>query len=272
MKPLNIKDIDLEKINYLSFKEKSNKKIIPIKYGNTNFVFQIPSLQFNNHIERHDTYEELELVLHSKNNDQTDKLIKFLNNLENKIKKDASSNVNSWFFNNSNTAISCMNFQKIIRYSENFNSPVLKLKIMKSYDFETSLFNIDDNDIEKKITSSEIPKDSFCKSIVECFAIWINSSNDFGIFIRPIVLSFSLKKKLNYNYVFNDEESEDNIDVPDTDINNNMFLRIVPNTVGSNVNNTTNSNLHNELKTLKTNLTEINELSDNDDTSVSDNV
>jgi len=45
----------------------------------------------------------------------------------------------------------------------------------------------------------------------------------------PIVISFSIKKNINYNYKFIDNDSDDdNMFIPDTDLNNNMFMRIIP--------------------------------------------
>ena len=60
--------------------------------------------------------------------------------------------------------------------------------------------------------------------ILECYAIWINSNNDFGLFFRPVLLSFNLKEKDIYNYKFI-ESDEDEIDIPDTEINHNIFMK-----------------------------------------------
>lgn len=228
LKPLKINNIDLNELTYLPHKEKYNKKIIPIKYnGLNNFVFQTPSLLNINNIETYDNYTEIELSLEGKDKEKVDTFISFLQSLENKVKIDANNNIDTWF----NKSINCINFQKIIRYSDKYNIGTLKFKIMKSNDFETTLLFK-----ENKINTNDIPKNTFCKIILECFAIWINSNNDFGVFLRPIVMSFSIKKNINYNYKFIDNDSDDdNMFIPDTDLNNNMFMRIIPSERNKNI-------------------------------------
>ncbi len=61
--------------------------------------------------------------------------------------------------------------------------------------------------------------------ILECYAIWINSNNDFGIFLRPILISFTPKETYNYKFI-EDSDEGDEFDVPDTEVNSNIFLNI----------------------------------------------
>ena len=51
--------------------------------------------------------------------------------------------------------------------------------------------------------------------ILEVYAVWINSNNDFGIFLRPVLISFSAREELyNYRFVESDEEQESIIPPP----------------------------------------------------------
>jgi hypothetical protein len=119
----------------------------------------------------------------------------------------------------------------------------LKLKIIKNNDFETMLEINNNKPNHKKISIQDIPEDSWCKMILEAYAIWVNSSNDFGIFFRPILISFTSKEKEIYNYrlVDDSEEEDDNIDIPDTEYKtpNNLFMKIEHQPNQSNANETT---------------------------------
>jgi hypothetical protein len=98
----------------------------------------------------------------------------------------------------------------------------IKLKLIKTHDFE-SIIQLNN----KRIDAANIPEDSWCKMILECYAIWINSNNDFGIFLRPIIVSFTPKEKINYKYKFTDDsDNGSEFEIPDTDINDNIFMKI----------------------------------------------
>jgi len=221
--PLNIHDIDLNNITYTKIKSNQTKKIILLKYNDKsktikNFVIQTPTLLNISSPDFTSGFAEIEIALDGKYNNRIDSFISFLNNLENKIKADAQTNASEWFNMNDNQTI---NFQKIIRESSNYSKGTLKIKIIKNNDFET-LIQLNNT---HKIDTNSIPANSWCKMILECYAIWINSNNDFGLFFRPVLLSFTLKEKDIYNYKFI-ESDEDEIDIPDTEINHNIFMKV----------------------------------------------
>jgi len=221
--PLNIHDIDLNNITYTKIKSNQTKKIILLKYNDKsnsikNFVIQTPTLLNISTPDFTSGFAEIEVALDGKYNNRIDSFISFLNNLENKIKTDAQNNASEWFNMNDNQTI---NFQKIIRESSNYSKGTLKIKIIKNNDFET-LIQLNNT---HKIDTNSIPANSWCKMILECYAIWINSNNDFGLFFRPVLLSFTLKEKDIYNYKFI-ESDEDEIDIPDTEINHNIFMKV----------------------------------------------
>ena len=66
-----------------------------------------------------------------------------------------------------------------------------------------------------------IQKDSWVKMILEVYAIWINK-NGFGIFLRPILVSFKPFDKIQYNYKFIEES--DNEDVINTVMDNDSIF------------------------------------------------
>ena len=57
--------------------------------------------------------------------------------------------------------------------------------------------------------------------ILEVYAIWINK-NGFGIFLRPILVSFKPFDKIQYNYKFIEES--DNEDVINTVMDNDSIF------------------------------------------------
>ena len=84
--------------------------------------------------------------------------------------------------------------------------------------------------------------------ILETYAIWINSNNDIGIFFRPILVSFTPRVKEQYNYKFV-EDSEEDFDVPDTEVRDtNIFMNV------NNSNNNDNDSTQLELDKYINNL------------------
>jgi len=77
--------------------------------------------------------------------------------------------------------------------------------------------------------------------ILEVYAIWVNSNNDFGIFFRPIIASFTPKEEqYNYRFIESEDECDGDIDIPDTEVNNNLFI---PNINQMNENNDSTSQI-----------------------------
>ena len=223
--PLRTNNVDFSKIVYPKFRSNQHKKIVLLKYNDKNklknFVFQTPTLLNLNTPQLANGYAEIEVGLIGKENDKVAKFVKFLNDLENKVKQDAQFNASTWF--NITQDNQTINFQKIIRESDDFATGTIKIKIIKNNDFET-LVQLNNN---KRIDVDSIPADSWCKMILECYAVWINSNNDFGLFFRPVLVSFTPKEKEIYNYKFLEEsEDENEFEIPDTDINNNIFMKV----------------------------------------------
>ena len=213
--PLKISNIDVDNLVYSKLKRTSSKKVILTKYGKNNFVFQTPTLMT---IPKLST-TSLEIALVGKEKGKVNKFINFLNNLERKIKLDAQSNPNEWFDLNTNT----INFQRLVRDSDVYQTGTLKIKFVNTPDFKTKL-ELNTNGVHKKISYEQIPEYSWCKMILECYAIWINQDNDFGIFLRPILLSFTHRTDMIYNYNFVDSDSDNDVDVLDTEITSHLNM------------------------------------------------
>jgi hypothetical protein len=162
-------------------------------------------------------------------------------------------NASSWFdLNEENESI---NFQKLIREMDGLDSGILKLKLIRNNDFETELIN-NVNGKKIKLSLDEVPCDCWCKMLLEVYAIWINTNNDFGIFLRPVLIVFTPTEKKQYNYKMiedSDSDKEDEFEIPDTEINDNINTNIFMslNNIKQNKNNNTTSVL--ELDNLKLN-------------------
>ena len=131
-------------------------------------------------------------------------------------------NALNWFNLSENNQT--INYQKIIRESSNFDKGVLKLKLLKNNDFET-IVQLSNN---KKINICDIPEEYNCKVLLELFAVWVNPNNNFGVFLRPVLVSFEPRNSLyNYKLIDDMEDSEDIQDnILETEVNNtSMFIK-----------------------------------------------
>lgn len=232
--PYRISKLNLENIVYTKIKSNDTKKAIYIKYKDNNrlnpLVFQIPTLYNINSAEKNEQYYSLDIPLECQKKEKTQPFIKFLNDLDEKILYDAKLNSHRWFDEFENET---MKYQKIIRKSndDRIKNGMLRLKIIKTPNFETILQINNKNNIN----INDIPVNSWLKGIIELYAIRVNNDG-FDLFIRPILLSFKVRKDYNYQ-LLDDSGSEDNIDdILDTEyINKDIFIK-------------SNSNLDNNSK------------------------
>mgnify|MGYP001485876018 CR=1 FL=1 len=90
---------------------------------------------------------------------------------------------------------------------------------------QVGLHNLLPNELIKQINNQtnispeDIPLNSWVKMILEVQAIWINS-NGFGLFIKPILVSFIPIEIKKYKFI---EDSEDDVDDV-IDDNSSIFL------------------------------------------------
>lgn len=195
--PFRLDDINLNNIVYKKNINKSdNKKIIFIKYNDNNvlknFVFQLPSL-INYNLN-------FNFVLKCVNSTKDESLNNFFNNLDNKIKSDSKKNHSSWFDHLEENQ--SLHFQKSTIKSDIDNNKLIKLKYIDTEEFKTKLL-LNNNEIEE----NDIPSFGSCKILLECFAVWIDLDN-FGILLRPIIISYNLKSIFTYNYKLLEDSEE----------------------------------------------------------------
>ncbi len=223
--PYRYNEIDIDNICYTDIKYNNKKTVIYIKYDDNtkfkNLVFQTPSMISINNIQNKNNIFELDVPLVGKEQNKIEPFIDFLNKLDKKIIKDAKHN-NKWFERFAN--VKTMKYQKTIRESVNEKNKngVIRLKLLRTDDFETLV-----QSNNTKINIEDINKDCWLKCILEIYAIWINE-NGFGLFIRPILLSFTPCMKISYNYKILDDSEDEGSNVIDT-VNNNdnssIFIR-----------------------------------------------
>ena len=213
---LRIQQIDLNKINYLKIKDIGCKKQIYIDYEKTPLVFQCPSLLNENYpIKITDDYYELEIPLITQEKNKQINFVNFLKNLDYKIIQDANNNVKMWF----NQDKMSYSYKTLVKDSDKYNNGTIKLKIIKTINFESVLFL----ENTKKINIKDIPKDSWTKILLEVHSVIINNENNtFYLFLRPHAFSFK-EKQLNLAYTFLDD-SDSVEEILDSDTNN-LFLK-----------------------------------------------
>lgn len=218
--PYRLSNIDLSNIVYTNVKQTDKKKVILIKYRDNklrNLVFQTPTLLSINEpklfLKDNMGYGEIEVALYNNDNNKIKKLLTFFNDLSNKIINDAKEN-DEWF--NKTTP---MNFQKIVRDSDTFKNGLIKLKLLRNSNFETII----QKNNKQKIKMEMLGENTLIKMLLEVYAVWVNSNNDFGVFLRPVLVSCN-KDSYNYKFIPDSDDEVDDDDIPDTEINN-LFLK-----------------------------------------------
>ncbi len=219
--PYRISEIDFKNIQYTDIKSNSRKTIVYLKYLDNNklknIVFQTPSFLSNNTLQCKNNMYELDVPLIGKEIEKMNRFIKFIESLDKKIINDAKIN-NNWF--DKYPDVKKMRYQKTIRESIESNNGVIRMKLLRNTDFET-LVQLNNN----KIEIEETPTNCWLKAILEVYAIWINKDG-FGLFIRPILLSFTPCTKIAYDYKLIEDSEENEVEeVVDTIQDNSIFIR-----------------------------------------------
>ena len=218
--PFKIEEINFDNLIYKDIKSNSRKTVVFLKYKkkNTlkNFVIQTPSfLNINKAETSNGKHYDLDIPLYGKRDDKVKEFVNFLKKLDEKIIFDAKINSSAWFNNFDITEE--INYQEIIRKSDNkkFNNGIFRVKIIKNDDFNTML-QINN---QAKINPDSIPVNSWVKMIIEVQAIWINK-NGFGLFLKPILISFNPIEIKKYRFIDDSEDEVDDI----IDSENSVFI------------------------------------------------
>ena len=228
--PFLFEDIIFDKICFTKIKETKKRKIIYLKYKNNskldNLVIQTPTLwSMKNPVEIGKNIYDLEVPLIGKRESRVNSFINFLNKLDKFIINSAQNNASSWF-NNSSEAVYVNSIRESNEHS--VKNGFIKLKIIKSIDFKTVLKK--DNKFKLKI--NDIKVNNWVKSIIQIFAIWIKPNNQFGIYFKPLIISFKepINHELNYNFKNETEEDEDELIIDtaasiNTENKNDIFIK-----------------------------------------------
>tara|TARA_E500000178_G_scaffold347036_1_gene399630 strand:- start:858 stop:1700 length:843 start_codon:yes stop_codon:yes gene_type:complete len=217
--PFKTSEINMNNIVYKEIKSNSKKTVVFLKYKKKNsfknLVIQTPTFLNINNPVKNKNYYDLDVPLHGKKTDKINKFVKFLNDLDQKIVYDARINCSKWFENFESEE---MNYQQIIRTADDkrFTNGMIRLKIINNNDFQT-LLQINNKD---NIDINKIPQNSWIKMIIEIQAIWINK-NGFGLFLKPILISFNPIEINRYKFL---EDSEDEVDDV-LDSENSIFIK-----------------------------------------------
>ena len=217
--PLKLSEINMDNIVYKEIKSNSKKTVVFLKYKKKNalknFVIQTPTFLNINEPVKNKNHWDLEIPIFGKKEKKINEFANFFNDLDEKIMYDARIHCNKWF---SNFDIQEINYQRTIRESTNkkFKNGTFKIKILNNVDFKT-LIQLNNT---TKITMDQVPKNSWVKMIFEIQALWINA-NGFGIFLKPILISFTPIEIQVYKFL---EDSEDEIeDIIDSE--NDIFMK-----------------------------------------------
>lgn len=217
--PLKLNEIDFDNIVYKDIKSNSKKTVVFLKYRKKNslknFVLQTPTFLNINDPVKNKTHWDLEIPIFGKKEKKILEFADFFNKLDDKIMYDARIHSSKWF---GNFDIEEINYQRTIRESSNkkFKNGTFKIKILNNVDFKT-LIQLNNS---QKITMEQVPRNSWIKMIFEIQALWINK-NGFGIFLKPILISFTPIEIQVYKFL---EDSEDEIeDIIDSE--NDIFMK-----------------------------------------------
>ena len=93
---------------------------------------------------------------------------------------------------------------------------MIRVKIINNDDFKTIL----QLNNQVNIDSNNIPNNSWVKMILEIHAIWINK-NGFGLFLKPIIISFNPFEIRKYKFIEDSEDEVDNV----IDSENSIFIK-----------------------------------------------
>lgn len=197
--PFKIGDIKFDNIHYTETKENKDIKIIKLKYKKNNslkkMVIQTPTLLCNNKFISSGNHYYVDIPLITKNDNKRKQFIDFLEQFDNKVLYDGNINSSSWF--NSEE----INFKKTIR--QNNNDEYIKLKILNNLEFNTIL----QLNNSKRINYEEIPERSWIKMILEFNSVIINK-NSFGLYIKPILISFEPIEIPKYTLIEDSDNDE----------------------------------------------------------------
>lgn len=247
-----ISDINFDRLIYLNPAGNSSTKLIHIKYndekhGKLPLLIQLPDIYMIDDIIEPDlryVTHELVLPLICRTTDETRKLKKFFDQLDNKIVQDIKKNNDNWknIFDFNNIKYK---YKSFIRSAEGINNSIydngiIKLKFLKLKGFQTMVFNKNKQLINPSNYGNTFIDGCYVGSIVEIVSIWINK-DIIGLDIRPHQIRVSSGPApmfiLNNNSFDNSDTSSEEF----------YFDATLDKIIDNNKNNNTDNNIDNEL-------------------------
>lgn len=213
-KPLKISNINFNEISLSNIVEKNNRKIIRLSYNNRRFLIQTPDLLYKKNIIQNKNIYELNIPLYCNDKSKNSELLNFFRDFDKFLVEKGKENSSIWFKNAKSTKI---RYKSIIRQAnsdnEIFSNGVFKLK-MKN-DNNIKITNEMDSCELDDLSEISLYK---TKIVFEPYAIWV-SDIGFGLYIKPVLLDFSIIEEVTFL-----EDSEDDIcDILDTEIENTII-------------------------------------------------
>lgn len=227
IKILKLDEIDFNRIVITKPDVKLDCSLVHILYddptdGFIPFLFELPDLYVNDPIILYNNKHivgELVLTLFGRTVDTTQNVVTFFKKLDEKILEFASQNKKEW------SRISCglstesnkqLHYKMVIRSMENDSSiylnGVLKLKLMNTSTFSTTVFNSNKEKIlSNGILSNTLTSPYYFKSIIELPSIWIKDGV-FGMHLRLHQGKVTFDKPPTYILSNGSNDSNDNND------------------------------------------------------------
>ncbi len=197
---LKIKDINLNKLQFIFAKTNKNYNIYKIEYMDTELVFQTEKMKYSNDVrptENTSAYADLYVYLTEQN-----ELNLFFYALEDKI-IDMANEHPEWFNDNDN-----LNFKSIIR--KNQTTEYIKLKLVKNETYETKIYRKKNSSIVEYPFSEFVKNkynDKYVRLVLEVFGICIQDNHlSLIVILHKILLQPDEKK--NYDFDLSDDEKK----------------------------------------------------------------
>ena len=191
MKIYKISEIDLDNCKYLKPLITESETLVDIKYNDQNlgvvpFIFELPPLyaidEIIPKISQYITHELLIPII-CINNNVTDKVIKFLTNMDNVFMNDIKKHKNEW-----NIKGDMLSYNSIIKEIENpgvvFSNGALKIKFINSPTFKTVVINKYGKQVKLEDYNNIFNGNCYVQIILECVSVWY-SNNKCGVYLKP---------------------------------------------------------------------------------------
>lgn len=208
-KPFRISEIKLDNILYSNPVIKDDKTNILLKYNSNDkkqqFLIQTPELVSISKPKLNKDVYEINVGLQTKSSKKIANLLKFIENLDNKIESLGKNN-NEWF--NGNNAI----YKKLVRSDPNYPNGILKLKVKKNN--IPKYLKVTKNKQAENGLLEEINDASKIKLVIDIFGLWIRKRNNsyyYGIYLKPVLIDYREEIVEDISFIEDSDSDNENI-------------------------------------------------------------